>query len=169
MAPEEQPEDAPAADAPAADAPAKEPKAAKKDGKGAKGKDGKGAKKGAKGDAKGAVVSSQGPSIAAHPRAARAVTRAKAWAGLLGFGLGAYFSLPTGTLASALERALAAGLVGYVAAWAGAVFLWRRLVILEIKGREQQLLAAAQRTQARRDGGGVPGTGAKQASARGVS
>ena len=50
-----------------------------------------------------------------------------------------YLSLPTNTIATAGLRALIAGLVGYVAVWAGAVFLWRRLVILEIKGREQQL------------------------------
>lgn len=84
-----------------------------------------------------------GPSVAAHPRAARSVARARAWAGLIGFGLGAYFTLPTGTAAEALARALIAGVVGYVAVWAGSVFLWRRLVILELKGREQQLLDAA--------------------------
>jgi hypothetical protein len=39
---------------------------------------------------------------------------------------------------------LIAGSVCYVAAWAGAVFVWRRLVIVEIKGREQALLASAQ-------------------------
>jgi len=33
----------------------------------------------------------------------------------------------------------------YVAVWAGAVFVWRRLVVLEVKAREQQLIAAAQR------------------------
>lgn len=86
---------------------------------------------------------SQTPSVAAHPRAARAVGRAKAWGGLAGFVLAGYLSLPTGTLAEAGMRALMAGSVCYVAAWAGAVFVWRRLVVIELKGREQQLLAPA--------------------------
>ena len=38
------------------------------------------------------------------------------------------------------------GLVCYVAAWAGAVFVWRRLVVLEIKAREA---AAARRRRSR--------------------
>jgi hypothetical protein len=84
-----------------------------------------------------------GPSVAAHPRAVRAVARAKSWGGLLGFLLGGYLSLPTNTLAGAGVRALLAGVLCYVATWAGAVFVWRRLVMLEIKGREQQLLSAA--------------------------
>jgi len=102
---------------------------------------------GKKGAPKGEVVDPGGPSVAAHPRAVRAVARAKAWAGLLGFSAGAYFSLPTGTLAQALERALVAGVVSYVAVWAAAVFLWRRLVMLELKGREQQLVNAANARQ----------------------
>ncbi len=128
--------DAPAK-APAAGKAAKQPKAAKgaKDAK--KGKDGKSAM-GADTQESGA----DGPSVAAHPRAARAVARAKGWGGLIGFLLGGYMSLPTNTLAAAGLRALVAGLVCYVAVWAGAVFVWRRLVILEIKGREQQLMAA---------------------------
>jgi hypothetical protein len=91
-----------------------------------------------------------GPSVAAHPRAARSVARAKSWGGLIGFVLGGYLSLPTNTIATAGLRALIAGLVGYVAVWAGAVFLWRRLVILEIKGREQQLQTAAEAAAQRR-------------------
>lgn len=85
-----------------------------------------------------------GPSIAAHPRAARAVARAKGWGGLFGFFLGGYLSLPTATPAAAGLRALVAGIVCYVVAWAGAQFAWRRLVMIEIKAREQQLLSAAQ-------------------------
>ena len=85
----------------------------------------------------------QGPSVAAHPRAARGVARARGWAGLGGFLIAGYLSLPTGTLASAGLRALVAGIVCYVVAWAGAVFLWRRLVILEIQAREHALHAAA--------------------------
>jgi|GEM_PF-998269 hypothetical protein len=87
-------------------------------------------------------LSTDRPSVAAHPRAARGVARAKGWGGLAGFTLAGYFSLPTGTLAEAALRALIAGCVCYVVAWAGAVFAWRRIVMIEIKGREQQLLLA---------------------------
>jgi hypothetical protein len=123
--------------APAAPAKAAKPKKeSKKDGK-----------KASKKDAKAAEVDADGPSVAAHPRAARQVARAKGWGGLGGFLIGGYLSLPTSTLAGAGLRALVAGVVCYVAAWAGAVFLWRRLVMLELKGREQQLLAVGAKRQ----------------------
>jgi hypothetical protein len=83
-----------------------------------------------------------GPSVAAHPRAARGVARARGWAGLGGFLIAGYLSLPTGTLASAGLRALIAGIVCYLVAWAGAVFLWRRLVMLEIQAKQHALQAS---------------------------
>jgi hypothetical protein len=107
-----------------------------------KGKDAKG-KKG-NGEKSATAEDSGSPSVAAHPRAARAVAQAKGWGGLAGFFIAGYLSLPTGTLAQAVLRALIAGSVCYVAAWAGAMFVWRRLVIIEIKGREQALLADTQ-------------------------
>jgi hypothetical protein len=138
------------------------------------------AKKGAKPDAKGngekkggkdakkkqgeedEQASTGAPSVAAHPRAVRAVALAKGWGGLLGFLLGGYLSLPTNTLAAAGLRALVAGIVCYVVAWGGAVFLWRRLVMLELKGREQQLLAPPQ-AGARR---GLPSPSGESPAAR---
>lgn len=83
-----------------------------------------------------------GPSVAAHPRAARAVARAKGWGGLIGFLAAGYLALPTNTLVGAGLHALVAGIVCYVAVWAGAVFVWRRLVMLELRSRKQQLSAA---------------------------
>jgi hypothetical protein len=125
-----------------------EKKAKSKEAKGkeAKGKEAKGKKGKASGSksAKDAPDASGSPSVAAHPRAARSVARAKSWGGLAGFMIAGYLSLPTSTLANAALRALVAGSVCYVAVWAGAVFVWRRLVVLEIKSREQQLLVAAQ-------------------------
>ncbi|HEV7162177.1 MAG TPA: hypothetical protein VGN25_02885 [Solirubrobacteraceae bacterium] len=101
--------------------------------------------------------SSEGePSIAAHPRAVRAVARAKSWGGLLGFLAGGYLSLPSATPIEAGLRALAAGVVCYVVTWAGALFAWRRVVVIEIKAREAQLLEAAQAARAARE----PGAGA---------
>ncbi|MGD0453623.1 MAG: hypothetical protein ABSB69_08490 [Solirubrobacteraceae bacterium] len=126
------------------------------------GKASKDSKKGAKGEESAAG----GPSVAAHPRAARGVARAKGWGGLIGFVLGGYLSLPTNTLAAAGLRALLAGVVCYVAAWAGAVFLWRRLVMLEIKGREQQLHAAVKAASARRE---LPAPSAERPAARAAS
>jgi hypothetical protein len=75
-----------------------------------------------------------GPSVAAHPRAALHVARAKGWGGLIGFFLGGYLSLPTSTLTGAGLRALMAGVACYLAAWAGTVFVWRHLVMLQIAG-----------------------------------
>jgi hypothetical protein len=83
------------------------------------------------------------PSVAAHPRAARGVARARGWGGLGGFLIAGYLSLPTGTLAGAGLRALIAGVVCYVVAWAGAVFIWRRLVMLELRAKEHELRASA--------------------------
>jgi hypothetical protein len=141
--------------------PAKAAEGAKRDArkKDAK-KGGKASGKDAKKAAKGAPGGGDGPSVAAHPRAARGVARAKSWGALAGFVLGGYLSLPTNTLAGAGLRALIAGSVCYVAVWAGAVFLWRRLVVLEIKGREQQLAEAA-RAAARREPAGVERSSAR--------
>jgi predicted lipid-binding transport protein (Tim44 family) len=107
-------------------------------------------------------MAAEAPSVAAHPRAARAVARAKGWGGLAGFVLGGSLSLPTNTLAAAGLRALVAGLICYVAVWAGAVFLWRRLVMLEIKGRQQRLLAGADAGSPRRQ----PSAASKRPNAR---
>ncbi|HUB73356.1 MAG TPA: hypothetical protein VL979_04885 [Solirubrobacteraceae bacterium] len=153
-----------APDAPAPAGPAAAPADAK-EGKGAKGAAGKAGKesgkagekaakkpkKGKKGEPEAPAGASDGPSIAAHPRAARAVARAKGWGGLAGFALAGYLSLSTSTMAEAALRALVAGVVCYVAVWAGAVFLWRRLVVLELKGRQQQAQAAAEAAAARRE------------------
>lgn len=89
-----------------------------------------------------------GPSVAAHPRAALHVARAKGWGGLLGFLLGGYLSLPTSTLAGAALRALLAGVACYLVAWAGTVLVWRQLVMLELaraRERTQQQLASLER------------------------
>jgi hypothetical protein len=164
-------QDATAAPTPASaelKAPAKKASKAEPQGKdankGGKGeKQGKGKKKGKdKGadDADAGQPAGDGPSIAGHPRAARAVARAKSWGGLAGFVLAGYLSLPTNTLAAAGLRALIAGVVCYVATWAGAVFLWRRLVMLEIKAREHKLMAARARRELPPGSGERPGASA---------
>ncbi len=128
------------ADASGADAMDSEAKT--KQAKGSKQKErGKEPKKKPKREVAGAVGGS-GLSIAAHPRAARAVARAKGWGGLVGFLVGGYLSLPTNTLAGTGLHALIAGVVCYVAVWAGAVFLWRHLVVAELRTRQHELLQA---------------------------
>lgn len=82
-------------------------------------------------------------SVAAHPRAARRVAESKAWSGIAGFVAGGYLSLANHTLAEAAFRALATGVVCYVAVWAAAVFVWRRLVVAELRDREHALLSGA--------------------------
>ena len=116
------------------DKPKKSSKASKKAGKKGKGK---------KGDGEDATASAgAGLSLAAHPRAARRLAEAKAWGALGGFVLGGYLSLPTHTLLAAGVRALAAGVVCWVVVWALAVFLWRRLVVAELRNAEHELVAA---------------------------
>jgi hypothetical protein len=106
------------------------------------------AKKGKKGksDAKSQAgeegAGSGGLSLAAHPRAVRRVAEAKAWGALAGFLLGGYLSLPTHSAFEAALRALAAGVVCYVVVWAAAVFLWRRLVVAELRHAQHELLTA---------------------------
>jgi hypothetical protein len=103
------------------------------------------------------------PSVAAHPRAARSVARAKSWGALVGFLLGGYLSLPTHTLAGAGVRAIVAGLVCYVAVWAGALFVWRRMVMVEINARQEELARAVDEVRTRHQAAAAQGA---QAAAR---
>jgi hypothetical protein len=125
------------------------------------GKTDKAAKVGKAKGKKAASVEGAGGSkliLAEHPRAALSVARAKAWGGLGGFLLGGYLSLPTQTLAGAGLRALAAGVVCYVAVWAAAVFLWRRMLVAELHQAKHDLLAEelAKFDRARAPGAGGP-------------
>jgi hypothetical protein len=91
---------------------------------------GKKAKKGKKGEAD----ASGGPSVAAHPRASYHVRRAKGWGGLAGFAIAAYVSHKAGVPMLDLGlRAIVAGMVGYMLAWACAVTVWRQLVQAELR------------------------------------
>jgi hypothetical protein len=99
--------------------------------------DGKGkdaAKKGKGKKGKGHADASGGPSIAGHPRASYQVRRAKGWGGIAGFGIAGYLSYKAGvpTVDVGL-RAIVAGVVGYMLAWACAVTVWRHLVLAELR------------------------------------
>ncbi|HUR84819.1 MAG TPA: hypothetical protein VMY78_05700 [Solirubrobacteraceae bacterium] len=83
-------------------------------------------------------------SIAAHPRSAGAVRRAKGWGGLLGLVLGTNLALGAHIpLEDALLRGLAGGVCGYLALWAIAVAVARQLVIAEVRARYAEVVAAA--------------------------
>jgi hypothetical protein len=132
-------------DDPTETAEAPKPKDASKSADKSKTKDAKGKGKGKAGKQKGkqaavSDTSGSGLSIAAHPRAAHRVAQAKSWGGLIGFLLGGYLSLPTNTLAATGLHALLAGAVCYVVVWAGAVFLWRHLVVAELRSRQHEML-----------------------------
>jgi hypothetical protein len=100
-------------------------KAAEKDKKGKKGKKGGG-------DAGSGTIA--GASVANHPRARASVRRVKGWGGLIAFGIAAYLSFQAGVpAADAGLRALGAGVIGYVVAWACAVAVWRHLVVAEMR------------------------------------
>jgi hypothetical protein len=97
--------------------------------KGAAKKDKKDKKKG-----KGSPDSASGLSIASHPRASYQVRRAKGWGGILGFAIAGYFSYKAGVPTFDLGlRALIAGIVGYMLAWACAVGVWRHLMVAELR------------------------------------
>jgi hypothetical protein len=83
---------------------------------------------------KGKAAASAGPSVAAHPRASHQVRRAKGWGGVAGFGIAAYLSHKAGVpLVDLGLRAIIAGMVGYLLAWACAVTVWRQLVLAELR------------------------------------
>jgi hypothetical protein len=87
-----------------------------------------------KGKAKQKPEQSDGTSIATHPRARNQVRRAKAWGGLLGFVIALYLSLSANVpFPQAGMRALAAGALGYVLAWACSVAVWRQLMMAELR------------------------------------
>ncbi len=56
--------------------------------------------------------------------------------------MGGYFALQTNTLAGVGLHALIAGVACYVLVWAGAVFLWRHLVVAELRTRQHELVQA---------------------------
>jgi hypothetical protein len=90
-------------------------------------------------------------SVASHPRAARAVRKAKGYGGLGGFVLALVMSLRAGVpFPDAALRGIEAGLGGYVAFWFATVMVWRQLAVAEIEAVRRRLLDAAEREIARK-------------------
>jgi hypothetical protein len=106
-----------------------------------------------------AVPIPAGVSIANHPRARGTIRRARARAGLAGFGLVLLFALNAGVpAADSVMRALGAGSVSFLAAWAIGLALWKHFLIVELgaaharrEARRRALAeAAAARAEAQR-------------------
>jgi hypothetical protein len=83
-------------------------------------------------------------SVAAHPRSASAVRRAKGLGGLVGALLATLLAMRAGLPApDAMLRGLAGGIVGYIALWAVAVAVARQLVIAEVRARYAEITRTA--------------------------
>ena len=83
-----------------------------------------------------------GLSVAGHPRASAQVRKAKGWGGLAACVITAYLSLSHGATPDiAGARALGAGVLGYIVAWACAVMVWRQLMIAELRARVERAKA----------------------------
>jgi hypothetical protein len=74
--------------------------------------------------------------VSAHPRAARSIPRIKSYGGLAGFALMAWLSHRSGTdFVHLVLRAIIGGMVAYVVTWAAAVYIWRQIVLAEIRAK----------------------------------
>jgi hypothetical protein len=79
------------------------------------------------------------PKVAEHPVAARQIARVRAWAALIGFIVAFWLSHRAGLpFPESGARAIAAGVVCRLLAWAAAVTLWRQLIPAEIQARRRQ-------------------------------
>jgi hypothetical protein len=79
------------------------------------------------------------PRIAEHPIAARQVARARAWAALIGFVVAFWLSRRAGLpFPESGARAIVAGIVCRLLAWAALVSLWRQLIPAEIEARRRR-------------------------------
>jgi hypothetical protein len=80
------------------------------------------------------LVIPPGVSIANHPRARVSIRRARAHVALVAFGLVLFLGLRAGVPGpDAVIRALLAGVVGNLAAWAIGLVLWKHILIAEVQ------------------------------------
>jgi hypothetical protein len=83
--------------------------------------------------------------LEAHPRAQRAIGRAKAIGGVVGFVIGLWLGKQAGLPAwDTGVRALAGGIAGWLIVWVAALQIWKQLILAEFRAAE------AKREQARR-------------------
>jgi uncharacterized membrane protein len=86
--------------------------------------------------------------LAAHPRAQRAIGRAKAIGGVIGFVIGLWLASRAGLPSwDTGVRALAGGIAGWLIVWVAAVQIWKQLIIAEFRAAEQAREQARQTRQ----------------------
>ena len=79
------------------------------------------------------------PKVSEHPVAARQIARLRAWAALIGFVVAFWLSRRAGLpVAESGARAIVAGLVCRLLAWAAVVTLWRQLIPAQIEARRRR-------------------------------
>ena len=79
------------------------------------------------------------PKISQHPVAARQIARVRAWAALIGFVVAFWLSRRAGMpFPESGARAIAAGIVCRLLAWAAMVSLWRQLIPAQIAERRRR-------------------------------
>jgi hypothetical protein len=94
-----------------------------------------------------------GICVAGHPRSARAVRRAKGWAGVGGVALSTALALGAHLpMFDALLRGLAGGVVAYLVVWALALAVARQLVVAEVRARYAEVIAAHEAAAAASEG-----------------
>jgi hypothetical protein len=85
----------------------------------------------------------RGLSLADHPRATGQIRTVRAAVALAAFVFVLLLSMrATVPLEGALTRALEAGVLGYVVAWAAMVMAWRQLAQAEIESARRKIVAA---------------------------
>lgn len=91
-----------------------------------------------------AAPAARGISVAAHPRSASAVRRAKGCGGLLGTMLAMLLAMRAGLPPlDVMVRGLVGGIVGHLALWAVAVAVARQLVVAEVRARYAEVMRAS--------------------------
>ena len=85
-------------------------------------------------------------ALEGHPRAQQSISRLKGLGGIGCFLVVGFISLRAGVpfFDSGL-RALVAGVVGYAAAWFGAVQVWRHLAVAEIRRHRAEAIERQRR------------------------
>ncbi|HTW11730.1 MAG TPA: hypothetical protein VME01_03225 [Solirubrobacteraceae bacterium] len=79
-------------------------------------------------------------SIATHPRARASVRKIKAWTGLGAFVIAAALSLKASVPTIDVgERALIAGIAGYMLAWWFSMLVWRHLMLAEQRAAVEEI------------------------------
>jgi uncharacterized membrane protein len=90
--------------------------------------------------------------LSGHPRAQRAIKRAKSMGGIAGFVLSFFIAQKSGVAAFETGvRALVGGIAGYVLIWIAAIQVWRQIAIGEFKAAERRRAAQRQAQRERMD------------------